>query len=119
MMILCGLLGCMMLFIFAAAPASVIIYAFNIPHDYLGLVSLVFMVIYVILIARMMRKEKEAWKRDDDKRLAESQHATIVSLASNFDDSRKNIAREIEREERRNSYRSDKALKRNYKLKDC
>lgn len=122
MMILCGLLVLMMLFIFAAAPASIIVFTFDIPDTYLGVISLSFMLLYVALIAKSMRKEKEGWKRDDEKRLAESHRVEIVSLASNFDDSRKNIEREVEREERRNAYRSDypeKSPKSLRRLKHC
>jgi hypothetical protein len=111
MIILSGLLGLMMLFIFAAAPASIIVFTFDIPDTYLGVISLSFMFLYVALIAKSMRKEKEGWQRDDEKRLAETHRIEIVSLASNFDDSRKNIDREVEREERRNAYRSDYPMK--------
>ena len=122
MMILSGLLGLMLLFIFAAAPASIIVFTFDIPDTFLGFISLSFMLLYVSLIAKSMRKEKDGWKRDDEKRLAALHHREIVSLASNFDDSRKNIEREVERKERRNAYRSDcpeKSPKCHRRLKHC
>jgi hypothetical protein len=107
MMILCGLLVLMMLFVFAVAPASIIVFMFDIPDTFLGVISLSFMFLYVALIAKSMRKEKEGWKRDAEKRLTESHRIEIVSVPSDFDDSRKNIEREVERKKRRNAYRSD------------
>lgn len=99
MMILCGLLALMMLFMFAVVPASIIVHSLNIPDTYLGIISLSFMFLYVVLIAKHMRKEKEGWKLDDEKCLVECNQHDIASHSYNFVDSRKKIAHKMNRDE--------------------
>lgn len=111
MLILSGLLGLSLLFVFAAAPASIIVFTFDIPDTFLGVISFSFMLLYVALIAKSMLKEKEGWKRDDEERLAMSCNYQLVSIASNFNDSLEIIARESDSAKKRAAYRSSEPEK--------
>lgn len=93
LLIVGGILGLMILFILSAAPAAIIVGFFSLPEIYLGPTLLGCMAGWVLFFMNCMRKEKIGWKKESDQQKIESQKRHLVSLATHFDGSRKNIAR--------------------------